>query len=88
MEHQNQSLPPAQQIVIVSKQKSVGVALLLAFFFGPLGLLYASVIGGVIMLILSVVIGLLTLGFGLIFTWIACIIWAGVAVNQTNKKTI
>jgi hypothetical protein len=78
--------PPTQQVIVVTRQKSVGVALLLAFFFGPLGLLYASVIGGIVMLCLGLVIGIVTFGFGLIFVWIASVIWAVVAVNMYNKK--
>jgi len=86
---QNQTTPqPTKHVVVIAKQKSVGVALLLTFFFGPLGLLYASVLGGIIMIILSILIGIFTLGIGLIFTWIACIIWAVVAVNMSNKKTV
>lgn len=79
--------PVTRHIVVVAKQKSVGVALLLTFFFGPLGLLYASVLGGVIMIVLSLIIGFLTLGLGLIFTWLASLIWAVIALTQQNKKT-
>jgi len=89
MENQNQqsSQPQYQQtIVVVGKQKSVGVAFLLAFLFGPLGLLYSSVVGGIVMLILGVVIGIITLGIGLIFIWIGSIIWAIVAANNANKN--
>ena len=82
-----QNTPQQQTIIVIGKQKSVGVALLLAFFFGPLGLLYASVMGGVIMLILGVIIGIFTLGLGLIIVWIGSIIWAVVAANNANSKT-
>ncbi|HZY37262.1 MAG TPA: hypothetical protein VFE53_11465, partial [Mucilaginibacter sp.] len=75
-----------QNIIIVGKQKSVGVAFLLAFLFGPLGLLYASVTGGIVMFILGVIISIVTLGFGLIVVWIACIIWAVVAANNANSR--
>jgi hypothetical protein len=78
----------AQTIMIVAKQKSAGIAFLLAFFFGPLGLLYASVIGGIIMIILSLIIGIFTLGIGLIIGWVISIIWAVVAVNMHNKKLL
>lgn len=81
MENQNQ-----QTVIVLGKQKSVGVAFLLAFFFGPLGLLYASVVGGIVMLILGLIIGIVTLGLGLIFVWIGCIIWAVVAANNANNK--
>lgn len=75
-----------QTVVIVGKQKSVGVAFILAFFFGPLGLLYASITGGVVMFILGVIISIVTLGIGLILVWITCIIWAVVAANNANSK--
>jgi hypothetical protein len=86
---QNQQTPNPQYqqtIIIVGKQKSVGVAFILAFFFGPLGLLYASVTGGIVMIILGVIISIVTLGFGLIVVWIVCIIWAIVAANSANSK--
>lgn len=78
--------PVTQSIVIMTTQKSMGVALLLAFFFGPLGLLYASVLGGIVMFVLSVIVGVLTLGFGLLVMWPITVIWAAIAVNSHNKK--
>jgi hypothetical protein len=51
---------------------------------GPIGLFYASVVGGIIMLILFVIIGIITLGFGLIFIWIESIIWAVIAASSTS----
>lgn len=84
MEQTNQNAP--QTVIVINNKKSVGLALILTFFFGPLGLLYATVAGGVIMLILGVLIGVVTLGFGLIFVWIASMIWAVIAVNSTNNK--
>ena len=84
----NQQIPQQQQTIIMvgSNQKSVGVAFLLAFLFGPLGLLYASVSGGIIMFILTLIIGIFTLGIGFILGWIGSIIWAIVAVNNHNQK--
>ena len=49
MATQDQQNPASNQpeekrtVIIVDRQKSVGLAFLLAFFFGPLGLLYALV---------------------------------------------
>ena len=76
----------AAAILAVGQKKSMGIALLLTFFFGPLGLLYASVGGGVILLLLTIVIGLVTLGIGFFVGWIASMIWAAVAVNSHNAK--
>jgi len=86
MEQQNQSVPAQQTIIIMGKPKSVAVAFVLTFLFGPLGLLYSSVIGGIVMILLGGFVGFITLGFGLLFVWPVCIIWAVVAANMTNKK--
>lgn len=75
-------------IVIIGGQKSAGVSLLLTILFGPLGLLYSSVIGGVVMIIASIIIGFITLGFGLIVTWIGSVIWGVIAVNSHNEKLL
>jgi hypothetical protein len=78
--------PP--QAVIVMLPKSVGLAILLTVLFGPLGMLYSTIWGGVIMFIVTLVVGIPTLGFGLILTWPICIIWAAVAVNSYNKNLL
>jgi len=87
MDTPNQNQPQIQQtVVVVGKQKSVGVAFLLAFLFGPLGLLYASITGGIVMFILGIIIGIITFGLGLILVWVGSIIWAVVAANNANKN--
>ena len=93
----NSNQPVSQQagqqvVVVVQERKSMIAAILLAFFFNSLGLLYASVTGGIILTIVNAVffiIGLLTLGIGFILfaiTWVASVIWAVVAVNSYNDK--
>jgi flagellar basal body-associated protein FliL len=76
-----------QTVVIVNEGKSVGLAFLLAFLFGPLGLLYASVVGGIIMIVLSIIIGAMTLGAGLIITWIISIVWAVIAAGDSKQNS-
>jgi len=61
---------------------------MLTIFFGPLGLLYSSVAGGLVMLVVSVVVGFLTLGIGLFVTHPICIIWGAVAASTYNKKLL
>ncbi len=68
--------------------KSLVVAILLAIFLGPIGLFYASVIGALIMLVITAIIGFITFGFGLFIPYIICIIWAIIAVNSYNKRII
>jgi len=66
--------------------KSVGVALLLTFFFGGLGMLYSTVIGGIVMLFVEILIMTLTLGLGVIITRPICMIWAAMAANSANRR--
>lgn len=87
MENTNPIPPPQQpQYIIVKSNKSVGVALILTFLFGPLGMLYSTISGGIIMLVISIIVGVVTLGFGLLLTWPVCMIWAAVAANNHNQK--
>ena len=53
-QQQNNPLPVQQNIIVMGKTKSVGTAFIVPFFFGPPGLLYASVNGGIIMFILTI----------------------------------
>jgi hypothetical protein len=73
-------------VIQVGGQKSVVGAVLLAFFFGPLGMLYATVPGALIMFVISFPILFLTLGLGLILTLPACAIWAGIAASSHNNQ--
>ncbi|MCG3119873.1 MAG: hypothetical protein ALAOOOJD_02410 [bacterium] len=74
----------APQTVVTVPVKSIGVSLLLTFFFGPLGMLYSTIWGGIIMLIVSIILGLITLGLSLFLTWPICMIWGAVAANSYN----
>lgn len=67
--------------------KSVGVAIVLALFFGPLGMLYATVVGAIVMFLINLVLIFLTGGLGLFLSVPAGVIWAAVAASQTNRST-
>lgn len=64
------------------RTKSRGLAVLLATLFGPLGLFYASPVGGLLMTLVSLTVGLFTVGVGLLFAWPVCILWAYAAVSD------
>jgi len=74
-------------------QKSRVVALLLVFFLGPIGLLYSSVWGGLIMgalVLICLILSFLTFGVSLALLfpiWIACLVWVLVAPGA-HKATI
>ncbi len=86
MENQNQYPPQQPHIIIVKSGKSVGVAILLSFLLGPLGMLYSTISGGIIMMVVCGIVALITLGFGLFFMWPVCIIWAAIAASNHNKR--
>lgn len=73
------------QTIIVKTQKSPGTAAILAFFFGPLGMLYATLSGAIIMFIITAIVAIFTLGFGLLITNPICAIWAYVKVKNDNE---
>lgn len=68
--------------------KSIAATLLFCVVLGPVGLLYSSVIGGVIMTLL----GCLVLSSGLIipiiFLWLTSCIWGVVAANKYNNRLV
>lgn len=66
--------------------KSMVAALLLTFFFGPLGLFYVSVTGALVMIVVSIVVGIMTFGVGLLLTAPACMVWAAIATNNYNAR--
>ncbi len=92
---QNQSVALSQGIqrfTISGKEKNMVLAFFLSLVFGPLGLFYSSVRGGIIMTVSGAVIGLsgkftdspVLFKWGLIFVWIVSMIWS----YNTAKKTI
>ena len=68
--------------------KNVAGALLFSVFLGPVGLLYASAIGGIIMIMIGFIIACTKLIVPIIFVWLICCIWAVLAVNRYNQKII
>jgi putative Ca2+/H+ antiporter (TMEM165/GDT1 family) len=74
--------------VVVVGNKSVMLALILTFFFGPLGMLYSTILGGIVMLVLAAVVGFFTAGFGLFFVWPIQMLWAGIAAGNYNKSQL
>ena len=77
---------PNQVNTTVNIGKSVIASLVLTFLFGPLGMFYSTIIGAVIMIVLYIVVGIFTLGFGLIILHPIAMIWGACAVSNHNKK--
>jgi hypothetical protein len=70
------------------KDKSVILALVLTFFFGPLGLFYVSAWGAAVLIVLAAVAVVPTLGFVLIFVWLASMVWAAIAASRQHTNFV
>lgn len=66
--------------------KSVAVALIFSVILGPIGLLYASLWGGFVMIMIGIVVVSSKFIFPIILVWIISCIWSVAAVESYNKK--
>lgn len=82
------SRPDTAQIntIILRAPKSHGIGLLLTFLLGPIGLLYATTLGGLILAPLAFIIGIFTFGLGALLTWPVAIVWSILAISLHNRK--
>lgn len=71
--------------VMLRPLKSVGLAVFLGLLFGPFGLFYASVTGGIVMLMGGIIATASTYGVAGPFVWIACAVWGGIAASNYNS---
>lgn len=73
-------------VIQVGTPKSVLGAVLLALFLGPLGMIYATPVGALVMFVVNVIIIFPTLGLGLLVTVPLGAIWAGIAAGNHNDR--
>lgn len=78
-------IPPVKTVL---PPKSLAGALLFSVFLGPIGLLYASTIGGVIMIIIGFIAGCSMLPIPILIIWLSSCVWSVIATNKHNKKYI
>lgn len=79
---------PPPPTVIVASTKSVALSLVLTFFFGPLGMLYSTIWGALVMIALSVPVFILTLGHGAFVIWPISMIWGAWAAHSYNGRLL
>ncbi|HVW12655.1 MAG TPA: phosphate ABC transporter permease PstA [Mucilaginibacter sp.] len=92
---QKQSLPHTQLNMSGGREQDVLLKALLALVFGPIGLLFGSLSGGFIMIILEIIIAILTFTFGTLTTTfyglalvqLVCTIWA-IYATLNKYKTV
>jgi len=46
------------------------------------------VLGAFVMFVVNILVGIVTMGFGLFLTWPICGVWAALAVMSHNKKLL
>ena len=68
-----------------ANRKSVLLAIILTLFFGPLGMLYSTITGAVIMLVLYLALGIPTFGWALAGLHPIAIVWAAWAAHNANQ---
>ena len=66
--------------------KNLAGALLFTVFLGPIGLLYASTFGGIVMLLITFIVACTKFFIPIFFCWVICCVWGVLAVNRYNKK--
>lgn len=69
----------------MGNRKSVVLSLVLTFFLGPFGMLYSTVTGALIMLVLYVALGILTFGWALAVLHPIAMIWGALAADRANR---
>ena len=76
--------------VIAAPGKSVGVALVLTFFFGPFGMFYSTVSGALVMLGVLFIGGFVVFGlFWLLFwplAWAGSMVWGALAAARSAPR--
>lgn len=84
--------PPAPQTVVVQTpvfmrpEKNVMLALLLTFFLGSLGMLYATIPGGILLTLIGGPLLFLTGGIAGIVIWPIQLFWTYLAVKNYNAQ--
>jgi hypothetical protein len=81
------SMPPIQP-VIVARTKSVALSLVLTFFLGPLGMLYSTIWGALVMIVVAITLFIVTLGHAGFLIWPISMIWGAWAAHSYNQRLL
>jgi hypothetical protein len=74
--------------VIVARTKSVALSLVLTFFLGPLGMLYSTIPGALVMIALSIPAFIITFGHAGFIIWPLSMIWGAWAAHRYNQRLL
>lgn len=76
---------PDAHLIRARRGKSPGIAFLLTLLFGPIGLFYSSTVGGIFMVTIALIVGLVTMGWGILLTWPVSIVWGVIATIAHSR---
>lgn len=68
--------------------KSIAVALLFCAILGPVGLLYSSLTGGIVMILLGLFVLHAKLMGPIILVWLISCVWGVASANRFNRKVL
>lgn len=74
------------QVVSFLPYKNVATAIVLCVFLGPIGLLYASFWGGLVMSFLGLLVVRYQFYYLLACLWIVCCVWTTRSVDKYNRR--
>ena len=80
-------VPPSSTTTIIHAKpaKTAWAAFFLTLIFGPLGLLYASIGGGIFLIICALIFVPLSLGFAALIIWPLSMVWGVLAALYSKK---
>lgn len=76
---------PSTTVIEAKTEKSAIAAFFLTFLFGPIGLLYATIGGGIFMIIVAVILVPMTVGLAALVVWPVSIIWGVIAALASKS---
>lgn len=83
---QGQTGGEKKNVMVVKQTKNPGTALILTALFGPLGMFYTTIKGGIVMMIINLLLVFPTIGLITVVTWPIQMIWAYRATVNYNRK--
>jgi hypothetical protein len=72
----------------MANRKSVVLSLVLTFFLGPFGMLYSTIPGALVMLVLYVGLGVVTFGWAIAALHPIAMIWGAIAADRANRQGV
>ncbi|TCP39131.1 hypothetical protein [Rhodovulum marinum] len=67
---------------------NVAIAVIATILMGPFGMFYSTKTGAIVMIVLTFLVALPTLGFGVLLTLPLCVLWAALAALRNAPRQL